>query len=245
MLSQYRHPRRDPIASEAALLAYRNARQLAKDAYGPATYRRASDAYFVAADAFEAEGVADLAITLRQRARALARQASPRKAFPVKAARTRRIYVEERARGRPAAEAYRVARERQEGPRVVGHVGDVNWPDEEGGPILKSADGSYSLEYVIPPEDDEEDGLWTVYQTDLDKEPLPDWVDARGVAASSGTSASILRKAWNSPNPHARAFARMDVAGYHGWNNLDDYPLRLTRQEVEERYGRQTAAWTG
>ena len=230
--------RRDPIASERALLAYRNARRLASEAYGPAAYRRASDAYFVAADAFEAEGgeAADLAVVLRQRARALAKRAAPQTQFPVSPKRTRRIYQRQRARGKPAAQAFRTAKERQQEPRVVGHVGDVNWPQYEGGPILKDVDGSYRLEYVIPPD---EGRFYEIYLTDLDREPLPSWIDAPDVASYIGTSVAILRKRWNDPNPRVRAHARVDVAGYHGWHNLDSYPLRLTKREVQARYRRR------
>lgn len=236
-----RRPRseRDQIASEEALLAYRNARKLAEGAYHPEAYRRASEAYFVAADAFEAEGVSDLAITLRQRARALAKAASPPTRFPVSPERTRRIYEQQRARGKPAAQAFQIAKERQQEARIVGHVGDVNWPAYEGGPILKNADGTYALEYVIPPEEEGRRARYEIYRTDLDKEPLPDWVDASDVAPFIGTSATILRKHWNDRDPRVRAYARVAVAAYYGWHNLDDYPLSLTKKEVQARYRRR------
>lgn len=235
-----RRSQRDPIASERALLAYSNARRLAAVAYSPAGLQRASDAYFVAADAFEAEGgrAADLAVTLRQRARALAKRAAPQTQFPVSPERTRRIYARQRARGKPAAEAFRTAKKRQQEPRVVGHVGDVNWPQYNGGPILKAADGSYSLEYIVPPEESEY-RRYEVYRMDLDKEPLPDWIDATDVARAVGMSATVLRKLWNHRDPQARAEARMLVASYHGWDNLDSYPLRLTKREVQARYRRR------
>ena len=228
--------RRDPIASPNALLAYRNARTLARNAYGPSGYQRAAEAYFVAADAFEAEGITDLALVLRQRARALEKKVSPPTRFPVSPERTKRIYERQRARGRPAAEAYRIAQERQQEPRIVGHIGDVNWPAYDGGPIYRHPDGSYSLEYVVV---DEERPRWYVYGTDLDKEPIPDWVDVREVAESSDMSPSVLRKDWNSRDVRRRAWARQTVANYHGWENLDSYPLSLTRREVQARYRRR------
>ena len=232
--------RRDPIASPNALLAYRNARTLARNAYGPSGYQHAADAYFVAADAFEAEGITDLALVLRQRARALEKKVSPPTRFPVSPERTKRIYERQRARGRPAAEAYRIAQERQQEPRIVGSIGDVNWPAYDGGPIYKHPDGSYTLEYVVVDENDQPRPRYYVYRVDLDKEPLPDWVDPSDVAETMGiTSPTALRKNWNSPDVRRRAWARWDVANYHGWENLDSYPLVLTRREVQRRYRRR------
>ena len=225
--------RRDPIASPNALLAYRNARTLARNAYGPSGYQRAAEAYFVAADAFEAEGITDLALVLRQRARALEKKVSPPTRFPVSPERTKRIYERQRARGRSAAEAYRIAQERQQEPRIVGHIGDVNWPEYDGGPIYRHPDGSYSLNYIIV---DEERPRWYVYRVGLDKEPLPDWVDPTDVAPDATT---LLRKNWNSPNVRKRAWARWDVANYYGWDELDSYPLVLTRREIQSRYRRR------
>lgn len=229
---------RDPIASPNALLTYRNAKRLEDRAYSPRAYKEASDAYFVAADAFEAEGVTDLALVMRRRARALERKVSPPTRFPVSPARTKKIYERQRAKGKPAAEAFRIAQERQQEPRIVGTLGDVNWPAYEGGPIYRSADGSYSLEYILIDES-RTPPRYYVYRTDLDKEPLPDWINPRDVAQTVGGSPSLLRKAWNDRNPIARALARWEVANYYGWENLDSYPLVLTRREIQQRYRRR------
>ena len=113
-----------------------------------------------------------------------------------------------------------------------------NWPAYDGGPILRGEDGGYSLEYILSPEGSDLK-YWEVYQVDLDREPLPNWVDAEGAAHSIGISASILKRRWRSKNVVERAHARVDVAGYHGWHNLDDYPLRLKKREVELRYRRR------
>ncbi len=40
-----------------------------------------------------------------------------------------------------------------------------------------------------------------------------------------------------SENPIERADAYRCVGEYHGFENFDNYPLRLSRKEVEERYG--------
>ena len=39
-----------------------------------------------------------------------------------------------------------------------------------------------------------------------------------------------------SENPVDRARAYQVIGDYHGWDNLDSYPLALTRAEAEERY---------
>ena len=39
-----------------------------------------------------------------------------------------------------------------------------------------------------------------------------------------------------SDDPCERAWAWRAVGEYHGWENLDSYPLTLTREEVNERY---------
>jgi len=39
-----------------------------------------------------------------------------------------------------------------------------------------------------------------------------------------------------SRDPLERAHAWRDVGEYHGFDNLDEYPLTLTREEVQARY---------
>lgn len=51
-----------------------------------------------------------------------------------------------------------------------------------------------------------------------------------------GQDVEELVRLFISNNPVERADAWRAVGEYHGWENLDSYPLRLTRKEVEERY---------
>jgi hypothetical protein len=49
-------------------------------------------------------------------------------------------------------------------------------------------------------------------------------------------STKELRDAFTSTNPMERAMAYETWAGHYGWHELDNYPLSLTRAEVEKRY---------
>jgi len=137
-----------------------------------------------------------------------------------------------------------------EQPKQIGTVGDVNFPEYDGGAVYCRVPesgaqtdiygGDCFIEYVeIPPDDlDFEDpaARWTVYRVDLDPE-VPDWVDLKAVAKYSDQRPEELAAAFVSNDPMERAFAYETVAGYHGWHELDQYPLELTCPEVEERYG--------
>lgn len=57
-----------------------------------------------------------------------------------------------------------------------------------------------------------------------------------GVAECTGISVEELIEAFCSDDPIARAFAYEQIGHYHGFENLDNYPLRLTREEAEKRY---------
>ena len=149
--------------------------------------------------------------------------------------RTKRIYSYHRRQGKPAQEAYRLAKWQRE-HRIVGHIGDVNWLQHSGGPIMKDSSGNYSLEYVEPPNGGKK---YIVYRVDLDKEPLPKWIDAKKVANTIGSSPGLIRLSWNSANPRKRALAREAVASHYGWFELDQYPLRLTKKEIQTRYRRR------
>lgn len=151
--------------------------------------------------------------------------------------RTERLFRYYRRQGLSPTEALQRAKSGRT-ERRIGHVGDVGWPEYEGGPIYKTEHG-YVLEYVIPPES--ERGKYEIYRVDLDRESLPSWVNAKGVASYIGGSPGVLHQRWRHPDPRVRASARLDVAGYHGWRNLDDYPLRLSKRETELRYRRRAS----
>jgi len=58
------------------------------------------------------------------------------------------------------------------------------------------------------------------------------------VARSMGTTATKLRAAFCSKDAKDRAWAYSSVGGHHGFVNLDNYPLTLTTEELDKRWGR-------
>lgn len=58
----------------------------------------------------------------------------------------------------------------------------------------------------------------------------------RNVARFYGVSTGDVVAQFTSPNPLRRAEAWRAVGEFHGFDNLDSYPLTLTMAEVEKRY---------
>lgn len=141
----------------------------------------------------------------------------------------------------------------------VDNLGDAN-PLEYGGYfIYRDETGVHpeQAEYLIPIE---EDGTYTIYRIVLDRLKLVDgylvpyeydknWAppakrydewfhrDLENVTSFVGTTKEDLEAAFTSADPLVRAEAYRAIGDYHGWDNLDAYPLtNLTRAEVEERY---------
>ena len=139
------------------------------------------------------------------------------------------------------------------GRQVVGVIGDANFLDHSGGPVFAipeskggqrsmSFDREYMLEYVEPPEGDFEGkrAKWTVYRVHVKPEVI-DWVKLKDIASYIGASVSELQSVLHGHNPLHLAHLISDVASYHGWQNLDSYPLHLTKKEVEQRYGEEVS----
>lgn len=61
--------------------------------------------------------------------------------------------------------------------------------------------------------------------------------DLESVARSVGADPLDLAKQFTSPDPKVRAVAYMAVAGYHGIENFDSYPLEIGEPELDERWG--------
>lgn len=57
-----------------------------------------------------------------------------------------------------------------------------------------------------------------------------------GVCSFADVELDELRRMFCSEDALQRAQAYRLIGEYHGWANLDDYPLMLTKTEVEERY---------
>jgi hypothetical protein len=145
--------------------------------------------------------------------------------------------------------------------KLIANLGDVN-PIEYGGYfVYRDETGTYTeeAELLLEPPEDATEERWTVYRVPLDRcklirgylvsakykadwpHPLPsydEWFhkDLEGVADSMDWDIDELREAFCSADPLKRAEAYRAVGDYHGWENLDSYPLTLTREEVETRY---------
>ena len=142
--------------------------------------------------------------------------------------------------------------------KKVGTIGDINFSVYGGGIVRVDETGVYppELEYVqVMPENDT-----YVYRFPLENlklspsgrliharyddtwshpiEAYTEWFDDSlgDIAAYVGISQSELVDALLSDNPMARASAWESIGQYHGFENLDGYPLHLSESETEERY---------
>ena len=151
-------------------------------------------------------------------------------------AKVKKEYDRLRREGYSAQQALRTARFIAS---WVGQIGDVNFLDHSGGPVYKTESG-YRVDYVEPPSDDDDfeskKARWTIYSVDLES-GMADWADLEAVSDSSGVPLVTLKRRLQSDNYRELAHALMDVTGHYGWYEFDQYPLSLTRKEVEERYG--------
>lgn len=150
--------------------------------------------------------------------------------------------------------------------RVIGAIGDLCPVDHDGGYVFKTEDG-YHLEYIVACScgcwsqnestrkrergGDETGHPWEVYRCDLGDSDFPDWPDWDDIARCIGRERedfgedadpeddipTLYKKQWRKGNALARACILEDVASYHGWYELDQYPLHLDAHEVYARYG--------
>jgi uncharacterized protein YukE len=146
---------------------------------------------------------------------------------------------------------------------VIQSFGDVDFVEYGGQLLVRDENGGLYLEAIEEPEEGEAEE-WTIYRTDIDQlKKVPkggkvflvsssyrsDWshpvssydewfskhIDE--VADTSGMDSKKLVKMFCSDDPVDRAEAYITLASHFGWYELDQYPLRLSRKEVEERYG--------
>lgn len=146
-------------------------------------------------------------------------------------ARRRRLFQYYRRQKLAPPDAFHLAKRAENIGRLVyfdDH--DEDWVEA----VFRQQDGSYDLEHA------ERTGQrWRVYRTDLDRETVPDWINAANVAQTFDISGpTALRRMWTSSDPRTRAEARSIVGRYYGWRNFDDYPITMTTRELRLRYRR-------
>jgi hypothetical protein len=124
--------------------------------------------------------------------------------------------------------------------KVVGYIGDVNWLEHDGGPVYRDKNGDYTLEYVLQdPENSDVErrktDKWQVFRISLDRE-VPNWINLGEISSFTGLPEDEIQSAFLSSNPMIRANAYIDAANYYGYQSFDDYPLTLTKSELNRRY---------
>jgi hypothetical protein len=135
--------------------------------------------------------------------------------------------------------------------QAVAQLGDVNPLDYGGYWVLVDTTGEFTPEGEFV-EVDEQTNCLTIYRFSLEQCSLingvlsdnkyhseyPAWFaeGLESVAAFCGVPVLELRVMFCADDPVVRARAYGDVASYHGWNNLDDDPLVLSRSEGRSRY---------
>ena len=153
--------------------------------------------------------------------------------------------------------------------KLIRNLGDKNPFDHGGYFIYQDETGVYPEEgeYLVEPE--EEGGVYTIYRFTVDKlkvvvheethisylvsdqyesgwsHPLhryDEWFheDLHKVAEVHGLDYKDLRDLFCSDDPLMRAEGYRAIGDYHGFLNLDAYPLTFTdREEVEARYAKK------
>jgi hypothetical protein len=148
---------------------------------------------------------------------------------------------------------------------AIANLGDVNPVDHGGFFVFVDNTGAYAPEAEFLDVPFDETDRYTVYRFCLDKCTLTDGILSdnqfhpshpawfaqpeherknrpqdtcylSNVADSMGIDLHALHSLFCSDNPIERAEAYRAIGEYHGFENLDSYPLELTRSEARKRY---------
>lgn len=142
--------------------------------------------------------------------------------------------------------------------KFVANLGDVNPLDHGGRFVFVDETGVYEPEMEIYDPDTREVSRFSLdrmarlnggrrlipYSVTIPEylpHPLEHYVewfsdDIESIASTAGLEPDELRRLFCSVDPLERAQAYMALADYHGLDNLDSYPLVLSRKEARERY---------
>ena len=147
----------------------------------------------------------------------------------------------------------------------IAQLGDKNPIDHGGYWILRDTTGVYTEEAELLVVPDDEDREYTIYRFTLDrctfingvlsdnkfhpehaawwakpederKARPQDTTYLKNIADFIGMEVDELADHFCSEDALKRAAAYRAVGDYHGFDNLDDYPLTMTRREVKARY---------
>jgi hypothetical protein len=133
---------------------------------------------------------------------------------------------------------------------LVANLGDVN-PEYGGYFVYRDSTGVYTEEAEYVDASDNPDDT-RIYRFTLDKctfidgvlsdnpyhPEMPAWFadSLAGIAACCDTTPEALRDMLCSNDPCQRAEAYRNIGSYHGFENLDSYPLELSDEQVIARY---------
>lgn len=154
--------------------------------------------------------------------------------------------------------------------KYIGNFGDRNFLDYGGALLYEDTTGVYpaELEVIQEPEEGGKE-VYRVYRFPLDRlktveventlylvpfNYVPSWPhaapaydewfskDLSGIASTIGMDPDELRADFCSEDIRRRALAYIAVGDYHGYENLDSYPLELTAKEARKRYRKELKA---
>lgn len=150
--------------------------------------------------------------------------------------------------------------------KLVAQLGDVNPIDYGGLFVYVDTTGVYppEAEKLMEPIEDNGVTKWEVYRFILENlkavehegrtlliparydpswphpiERYDEWFnsDLESVSSYVGQVVNELRQSLVADDPAKRALAWQAIGDYHGWDNLDSYPLTYTSEaEIRERY---------
>jgi len=121
---------------------------------------------------------------------------------------------------------------------ILDSIGDVN-PIEYGGGVVVDHGHGPQIEYTHGLDFDGADpAAMVVYQVPVEDDVFGwhDWADIKGIASFVDSTPAELRAAGKSLQLMERVWATECIADYHGWVNLDEYPITLSEEELEERW---------
>lgn len=154
---------------------------------------------------------------------------------------------------------------RQPSWTCIANMGDVHPIDHGGLFVYRDKTGVYTEEAELLEVPNDESGVYTVYRFSLDKctyidgilsdnkfhpehpawfahpeaarkERPQDTTYLSNIITYCGGEVEDMVEAFCSDDPLRRADAYRAVGVYHGFDNLDMYPLTLSRSEVKKRY---------
>lgn len=127
---------------------------------------------------------------------------------------------------------------------VHGTIGDVNALDYGGGIVYEvREDGELfsqlRLAYFEPVDENDEESDVMVYRCDVPDNVMEefDWVKRPDVSKTCDVPCDEMTEQSTSANIMARARLIETISMHWDWREIDDYPERYTREEVEDLYG--------